>query len=114
MFPKFSLFLTREFLVGLGLGIFLLLSLSSESRFLLRQDCRVGGTHADTLVFLPVGTLALLAAVSSRHTLAKTEVADDGANLAPGWFPVEHLLEHGSLEGSRGSRVAMGNVDGGA
>ena len=113
-FSTFSLLLTSDLLVGLGLGLLLLLSLSRESCLLLRQDGRVDGGGADELVLLPVGALALLTAVSDGHTLANIEVADGGANLAPGWLPVEDLLEQGSLGGRRLQGVVMGKVDGGS
>ena len=87
-----------------------LLLRASERYLLLGQDRLVCGRGANALVFLPVGALALLSAVTDGHAHAYREVADRGANFAPGWFPVENLLENGSLEGRRDKGVVVGKT----
>ena len=52
-------------------------------------------------MLLPVGDLALFAAVGDGLALAKLEVAGDGANLTPGWFPDQNLVEQVSDVGRR-------------
>ena len=107
----FSLLLPRHLLVSSSPRFSSFLFRANESRLPLRKDGRVGGGGAHEFVFLPVGTLAFLPAVSDGYALAKLVVADGGANLAPGWLPVEHLLEDGTLGGRRGIGVAVGKVD---